>query len=217
MASSGNELYEVKESPSKGLGMFAKTKIPRGQLVIAEKALFCMSPLGMLDPAKTEDQCMSKLSSDEKKWFYTLSDSQNPSKPTFISIMQTNALPLGCDSREGGLFPVITRINHSCLPNAKHSWNSSEKVEKIYALKDIEAGEEIFISYLNPYATRSDRQRMLKLKFNFDCQCPACSISFNAWFFGLFCFWMFQIDLEKYGGSLLENFCFFGQFDGFFQ
>ena len=172
-----SELYELKEVPGKGMGMFAKAKIPRGQLVIAEKALFTVPSLAMFSPDTVEDRCMSKLSPDEKRLFQSLSDSHSPSKPSFIGILQTNSLPLGENATTGGLFPTIARINHSCLPNVKHSWNSLEKVEKIYALKDIEAGEEILTSYLNVYTTRSDRLRALKDKFNFECKCPACSVT----------------------------------------
>lgn len=92
----------------------------------------------------------------------------------FLGIAETNSLPLGPDSNIYGLFPTIARINHSCVPNVFHSWNSFKKVETIYALKDIEENEEILTSYIDLYADRSSRQEQLKKSFRFDCSCKLC-------------------------------------------
>ena len=176
MANSGSDFFELKDSPGKGMGLFAKKKIPRGQLVIAEKPLFAVSAPLFFNIEKIERDCLSKLNPKEKQSFYELKDAFSPSKPSFIGILHTNSLPLGVNSTTGGIFPLISRINHSCVLNVKHSWNSLEKMEKIYAIKDIEQGEEILTSYLEIYQTKANRQRNLKEKFNFECSCPACSL-----------------------------------------
>lgn len=92
----------------------------------------------------------------------------------YSGIAETNSLPLGSDSKLYGLFPIIARINHSCVPNVYHSWNSSKKAETIYALKDIEKDEEILTTYIDLFADRVSRQKQLKQSFRFDCSCILC-------------------------------------------
>lgn len=41
----------------------------------------------------------------------------------------------------------ISRVNHSCAPNAAHNYCESSKVEILYACRDIQEGEEICFGY----------------------------------------------------------------------
>lgn len=78
------------------------------------------------------------------------------------------------------LFHQISRINHSCDPNAAFdlSWSheDSNVVNCIRALKDIEAGQEICISYVPVQAKLSvmERRRQLNKHWGFDCDCSCC-------------------------------------------
>lgn len=89
-------------------------------------------------------------------------------------IAETNSLPLGSFSNIYGIFPTISRINHSCVPNVYHSWNCFKKFETVYALKDIEKNEEIVTSYIDLYADRDTRKNQLKKSFRFICCCQIC-------------------------------------------
>jgi len=64
----------------------------------------------------------------EKNSIYSFQRASRPSFPSLHnnapgnpypldSIAKTNALPLGADASEGGLFPEASWINYSCLPN----------------------------------------------------------------------------------------------------
>src|SRR4051812_39053448 len=76
------------------------------------------------------------------------------------------------NSPYGGLFPVCSRINHSCRPNVHHFWDEEAKTENIYAIRDIAEGEEILTSYLYPvFKTREERRRELQRKLRFVCNC----------------------------------------------
>jgi hypothetical protein len=114
------------------------------------------------------------LSKAQQREFLSLPNS-NPGKQPFSGLIQTNALPLGPGSSIGGIFPVISRINHDCCPNTQHTWNSSIKQETIHAIRDIKAGEEIIISYNLGGPRQLWRERM-KEEFKFDCACELCSI-----------------------------------------
>ena len=89
--------------------------------------------------------------------------------------MHTNSLPLGKGSSVRAIFPTISRICHSCLPNVTHTWNPYKEVESVYCLKTIMPGEEILTSYIDPYLSRNDRKLRLSLGFYFECKCELCS------------------------------------------
>lgn len=84
------------------------------------------------------------------------------------------------------IFSLTARINHSCDPNAEV--RGQEYVDchvDLVAKRDIQAGEEITISYINnegrsshttsPHV-RNRRIRELKSKYLFTCDCPRCTI-----------------------------------------
>lgn len=83
--------------------------------------------------------------------------------------------PLGPGASEGGLFLDAARINHSCRPNAHRSWNDNLQRLTVHAVRDIERGQEIAISYLGETLSYIKRQAILKHRFRFDCACRLCS------------------------------------------
>ncbi|KAJ6477438.1 hypothetical protein C8R47DRAFT_1020498 [Mycena vitilis] len=76
-----------------------------------------------------------------------------------------------------GIFPLASRLfNHSCLPNAvaKYALSASNPPKmKVVALRDISAGEEICLPYLDPALLQS-RQQIFQLSYGFDCRCSSC-------------------------------------------
>ncbi|MBE3042828.1 SET domain-containing protein [Candidatus Bathyarchaeota archaeon] len=111
-------------------------------------------------------------------------------------VADTGALKYGSDSDDDlchdededddelqiGIFRNASRINHDCESNAHNSWNSTIKRYTIYALRDIDAGEEITInytsytSYTRCFYTREERQKRLRERYAFDCSCRLCSL-----------------------------------------
>jgi len=82
-----------------------------------------------------------------------------------------------------GIFPLMSRINHSCSPNAEI--RSGEYVDchiDVVAVRDIYKKEEITISYI-PYGrgvgqkTCARRRRELQSKYLFFCNCEKCHIA----------------------------------------
>lgn len=168
-------IYYIGPSENKGLGMFAKSKIARGQLVIAEKPL-------ILTPSQVPDSLLVRLVANmteaDRSLFFALhnNSSASPSSSTIKDIIRTNGIRLGTeDDANGGVFANISRINHSCRPNVHHFWSADKKMELVHALKEISPGEEIFTSYIDLYATRDERRARLKESFGFECQCELCS------------------------------------------
>ncbi|TVY18236.1 SET domain-containing protein 5 [Lachnellula arida] len=74
----------------------------------------------------------------------------------------------------GDVFLLGSRINHSCAPNVHFAYNSALGKQTFHAIRDIEAGEELAIMYINgTNRTRGQRQDELK-KWGFRCNCPIC-------------------------------------------
>ncbi|KAI3822748.1 hypothetical protein L1987_10345 [Smallanthus sonchifolius] len=63
--------------------------------------------------------------------------------------------------------------NHDCDPNTHIVW--VENVEaRLKALREIEAGEELRICYIDASMDRDARQNLLSNGFGFECNCPRC-------------------------------------------
>ena len=77
------------------------------------------------------------------------------------------------------LFMLTARINHACNTAANAEVHSQEFVDArvdVVAVHDIEAGEEITISYIGQSSRhhKERRQRELRAKYMFQCCCPIC-------------------------------------------
>lgn len=103
----------------------------------------------------------------------------------YMRIFRTNAYTLPSSSNPPpsssspaadrvGMFPLVARINHSCAPNAANVWDPLSGGNRvIWASRDIEAGEEVLVSYaplLRDTAARRERLR----QYGFECACEVC-------------------------------------------
>jgi hypothetical protein len=102
---------------------------------------------------------------------------------TILSVFRSNAFALGSNSGlEQAVFSQISRINHSCLPNAQGNWNGNGGVNggrfNVHATRDIASNEELTLNYLHERGSiRSQRQGKLLNGYGFNCACPACDLS----------------------------------------
>jgi hypothetical protein len=106
-----------------------------------------------------------------------------------VSLAATNAFT--DDERENGykykvlrLYKDISRVNHSCRPNAAVSWNLKEQKVFLRAIRQIAAGNEITILYLpsediSLLDFNRRRQELLR-EYNFTCACPDCNLGVPA-------------------------------------
>ncbi|KAK6351200.1 hypothetical protein TWF718_004370 [Orbilia javanica] len=170
-----NPLFIIQNIPNKGRGLVAAVDIEPGTQIIAEKPLFTLSgpSIEALEgPISKILQTLPYKKQDQYRALHNNHKSNNI--PPLAGIFKTNALPCGCDSHIGGIYLTICLLNHSCLPNAHHSWNAKSESETIYAVLPIKAGEEITISYTSENQSKN-RQKKLKESFGFDCKCSLCT------------------------------------------
>ncbi|ESW09362.1 hypothetical protein PHAVU_009G121500 [Phaseolus vulgaris] len=72
-----------------------------------------------------------------------------------------------------GLYPVISIINHSCLPNSVLVFEGRSAL--VRAVEHIPIGTEVLISYIETAGSTMTRQKALKEQYLFTCTCPRCS------------------------------------------
>ncbi|KAJ3238101.1 hypothetical protein HDU81_008401 [Chytriomyces hyalinus] len=74
-----------------------------------------------------------------------------------------------------GLYPnLIALVNHSCVPNCAVTFEPGSHAARLVALKDIEIGEDISVSYVDSAEPWMTRQEDLKKRYFFTCTCSLC-------------------------------------------
>nr|GEX21844.1 histone-lysine N-methyltransferase ATXR4 [Tanacetum cinerariifolium] len=63
--------------------------------------------------------------------------------------------------------------NHDCDPNTHIIWLQNVEA-RLKALREIEAGEELRICYIDASMDRDARRNLLSNGFGFECRCPRC-------------------------------------------
>ncbi|XP_023488370.1 histone-lysine N-methyltransferase SMYD3 isoform X2 [Equus przewalskii] len=71
-----------------------------------------------------------------------------------------------------GLYPSMSLLNHSCDPNCSIVFNGPHLL--LRAVRDIEAGEELTICYLDMLMTSEERRKQLRDQYCFECDCFRC-------------------------------------------
>ncbi|KAH7696208.1 TPR domain-containing protein [Aphelenchoides avenae] len=72
-----------------------------------------------------------------------------------------------------GLWIMPSYFNHSCLRNAAHNFNLD--VMTVFTIADIKEGEEVTLSYGDPYDAYKQRKELF-MNFGFICKCRLCEL-----------------------------------------
>jgi hypothetical protein len=118
------------------------------------------------------------LSSDQKRFYLSLRNNF-PERGQLKGIWTGNVFPCAYDPQFDlsieAIYLTICLINHDCVPNSFYAWNTSTNTATVHANRDIEAGQELTVSYTaEPIAYK--RRAKLKNEFGFDCMCELCSL-----------------------------------------
>merc|ERR1712032_459045 len=73
-----------------------------------------------------------------------------------------------------GLVPTVALTNHSCDSNLDVTPTVYNADVVAIACREIKAGEELFMGYIDDDASCRVRQRALKKGYGFDCRCSRC-------------------------------------------
>ncbi|KAK5658433.1 hypothetical protein OQA88_1822 [Cercophora sp. LCS_1] len=175
--------YEIRDIPGKGKGMIATRKIERGTVLMVEHAAIIAD---MVFPVRVRrllgremlKRGMKRLGAKGEGQLLELArtSSNRDEVPAAEDVMKTNSFTVKISGKSYmGLFPRVARINHACKPSAITRFDEETLSMTVRTFRDIEAGEEITLSYSDFGLTFHERQRILRAKWGFECTCDICS------------------------------------------
>jgi translation initiation factor 1 (eIF-1/SUI1) len=173
-------MYAIEEVPGKGKGLIATKDIPAGARIVSEEPMIDSGrQVTSMDQLQTlivhKFDCLRE---DQQRDFLSMHNvyPYNNLVQRYCGIFRSNALPFGPGINAAGIFLHACRINHACDNNAVNFWSERLNHITIQAVRDIEKGEEITISYLQSFENRQARQEQLQDNFKFTCACGLCSL-----------------------------------------
>lgn len=170
------QMVTLREVPGKGEGLIATRKILKGTRILSEEPIIRVSEDTPDSPALRASirRQVDALTSDQRRAFLAMCNIYpGDAASQYLGIIRTNALPIASGS---GIFLAACCINHACDNNSQKGWNEGIKRHTVHALRDIDKGEEITITYVGVLNNRRTRQEALRKKFKFTCSCRLCSL-----------------------------------------
>lgn len=163
----------IKELDERGKSFVANKKIKSGELIFKEKAEIALN-IADINETNVYEVYQNLSPENQKKFDELTSKSETASKK--YDIFVNNGINIDCDTF--GIFLTISRVNHSCAPNA--AWGSTNNKEEleIRAICDIEENTEICVDYIGDRSflmNMIDRKKLLEDTWGFDCSCDRCS------------------------------------------
>ncbi|KIX06446.1 uncharacterized protein Z518_04422 [Rhinocladiella mackenziei CBS 650.93] len=171
--------WYTREVSGKGIGMFAKHALDRGDLITAYTPVvlaYAENLLASQEREKFLQTAINQLPVPTAELFVNLASvyGNGPDRKIQGIVGANNfALQVG-GKRHLAVFPETSRMNHACTPNAQFYLNDSLLTHWVHATRSIEKGEEITIAYYDPLEPYVKRQKYLRDSFHFVCQCPRC-------------------------------------------
>ena len=187
--------FVIRGSGGSGLGAFAARSIKRGERILAEEPLVRWTiRLGETVQTAALNRLVDAMSETDRGDYLGLCQNRiHGAEKTAYGIWLSNAYPTGSPlaasydklngaapshEHDGACFAGACRFNHGCEPNAHAAWNHRLSMQTIHALRDIDHGEEICVSYLADVGTpRAGRIAKLYDSFGFTCECSACALT----------------------------------------
>ncbi|CAJ1409466.1 unnamed protein product [Effrenium voratum] len=168
--------FEICEVPGKGLGAVASRDVKVGELVAEERPpITYVEKSGWVEDMEKQ---FAALPADTQNALMALHDTEE--EKSLKGIFNTNSIGCYSSALDGVLCVVISRFNHSCLPNCEQSWDDDLFRQRLFACKDIKKGEELCFSYVEPFLSFAERSEILEKRYVFRCDCPACTRSGEA-------------------------------------
>ncbi|KAL8304451.1 hypothetical protein RB597_004373 [Gaeumannomyces tritici] len=176
--------FEQKEIPGKGLGLVAARPIRRGEPIMARPPVLVVhqDAIGMEAEAaqlRLYDAAMAHLPRGTAEDFLSqAAQSATEERGRKVKdVMDTNSF----NAAAGGHPHVasyldVSRLNHDCRPNLVFHVSPSLS-HTTYAVRDIAAGEELTISYLDPFRAREVRRARAERSWGFACACSQCALA----------------------------------------
>ncbi|KAF7315060.1 SET domain-containing protein [Mycena indigotica] len=174
--------FIIRDCGHKGVGVFARHAIGRGDLIIRERPVYVSRPGIVTSSGTFYESALAGLSVSAQSSFMSMRNAQPPVVGPILGRIQTNALaakpPFGSEvkSHYPALFPRLCRLNHDCTPNTHYSFSTETFSGQLFAVRPIQVGEELTLGYVDLAAPREIRKKGLRAKYMFECTCSTCEL-----------------------------------------
>lgn len=177
-----NPGFAIRDSKIGGKGVFATREFKAGDVIMREDIVLTVEAKQFDEAHVHVEAALSRMTANVLARFLSLHNEHSgnccavPLPHRASEIYQSNMLML--TSNIAGLGFHASRFNHSCEPNARHTFNAATKKLEMRALSPIRKGEEVFITYngseITPSTPRAKRQAELRKRYHFTCACAVC-------------------------------------------
>ncbi|KAF8178631.1 hypothetical protein K438DRAFT_1268728 [Mycena galopus ATCC 62051] len=186
--------------PGKGMGLFSTRALKMGDLILTERPLL-LAPVGTVLPyppgftpaqylqlclnekEKALEKSVDRMNQESKAAFMALANchTEDGSGP-LMGIIRTNGLGVsglrpgvkGRTSNYSATCKHISRLNHSCSPNTQPRFDKVSVSYRLWAVRDIAAGEELTYQYVDAEFPAAKRNEDLK-PYAVVCDCSSCN------------------------------------------
>lgn len=181
--------FHVDSVDGKGEGLLVDQPLKRGDPIMAHTPVFLVHRAFREDlpPPRQQlllDAAINSLPKPTAELFLKLSGHAHASQDHRVAaILHTNGfqvnLDLGPDADQGqghhyAVFPEVARMNHDCRPNVVFYVDPATLMHITTAVREIYPGEELTLSYLDPFAPHPERQERARAVWGFGCECELC-------------------------------------------
>ncbi|KLU87399.1 hypothetical protein MAPG_06399 [Magnaporthiopsis poae ATCC 64411] len=179
-------VYKSVKVPGKGIGLVAAKTIERGDRIMGNTASV-MVDYGVFEALKIDDvmalqaAAVDLLPHRHRALVMNLSthvDMEMTHHQKVDRLLATNSFDIDDHDPDGDVFyvtfPEISRMNHDCRPNADYYYDPETMTHNVHAVRRINIGEEITVSYIDPMQSHADRIARLNRSWGFPCGCSLC-------------------------------------------
>lgn len=183
--------FYATEVPGKGIGLVANKTIKRGERIMLWQPtyMFHRKLTDALSPDEQQyilDAALMKLPAPRRRAFSQQLGQFGGHRVTDILFTNSFQMDVGGGSGGGGQpkdeghhlgnFPDVSRFNHDCRPNVAFRIDE-HLAHHTHAVRDIAVGEELTLTYVDPFDTHAAREARILQSWGFKCTCPHCSMS----------------------------------------
>jgi hypothetical protein len=173
-----NPPFEQHDFPIKGRGLVANKTLFRGDQIFASTPLLIADPdaykLATSERLELMYRGVESLPEASRRLFWELLD-HFKGDPVDDRVNTNNFEVVVDDVSQAALFPEIAMLNHDCRANAAYFWDEETLTHYVHAMRTIQPGEEITISYIDSEKNSAHRLRRLERNWGFKCSCSACT------------------------------------------
>jgi hypothetical protein len=170
---------EVTALSNKGMGVVATSPIAAGTRLLHSTPVLLVHNIDAPRAFERESHlriAVANLPPATREAFNDLARSYNNPAVHAQDIIKTNAFAIDVSSVQHlAVFPEASRFNHDCAPNAMYYLDHIRLTHTLHATRNIAAGEEVTVSYVDPISPAWSRKSELLQAFSFSCSCQRCA------------------------------------------